>query len=168
MFHDYQRHQQELHAGEPHLCWNFPNSVWSSITVNCGPQSTTDPHTDAANRPDGWCSILALGRYNYRLGGHLVLPDLKLVLEFPPGCVVFIPSALLVHYNCPIQPQETRYSITQFTAGGLFRWVANGFQTQSTFLSCASSSELTKWWEERKTRWMRGLQFFPIIKSPCM
>ncbi|KIY61385.1 hypothetical protein CYLTODRAFT_447726 [Cylindrobasidium torrendii FP15055 ss-10] len=43
------------------------------------------------------------------------------------GVTVFIPSALITHYNLPIAPGETRYSITQYSAGGLFRWVNNGF-----------------------------------------
>ncbi|KAE9387346.1 hypothetical protein BT96DRAFT_1080389, partial [Gymnopus androsaceus JB14] len=165
LYDRYKQHQDLLHAHEPHLRRNFPNSVWSSLTVNCGPQSTTNPHVDGSNVPDGWCPVLGVGTYNFRKGGHLVLPNLKLVLEFPPGCVIFLPSALLVHYNTPIQPGETRYSITQYTAGGLFRWVANGFQTQETFLCHASSAEKKKWWADRETRWVQGHQFFPRIIS---
>lgn len=157
------QHQNLLHAHEPQLCRNFPNSAWSSLTVNCGPQTTTDPHVDSANQPTSWCPIAALGPFNAQTGGQLVLPDLKLVIEFPPGCIIFLPSALLVHYNCPIQPGEKRYSITQYTAGGLFRWVANGFQTQEAFLACASISEQEAWWVNRERRWECGLKFFPVI-----
>ncbi|KAJ3804808.1 hypothetical protein EV368DRAFT_66071 [Lentinula lateritia] len=163
MYEDYRLHQEELHDKEPHLRRNFPNSIWSSLTVNCGPQSVTNPHVDGRNRPDGWCPVLSLGPFNHRLGGQLVLPDLKLVIEFPPGCVIFLPSALLVHYNCPIQAGERRYSITQYTAGGLFRWVANGFQTQEAFLARATAAEKKKWRLNRATRWEHGLRFFPVI-----
>ncbi|KAH7868548.1 uncharacterized protein C8R40DRAFT_1061804 [Lentinula edodes] len=121
MYEDYHLHQEELHDKELHLRCNFPNSVWSLLTVNCGPQSVTNPHVDGRNRPDGWCPVLSLGPFNHRLGGQLVI-------EFPPGCVIFLPSALLVHYNCPIQEGEHRYSITQYTAGGLFWWVKENEQ----------------------------------------
>lgn len=163
MYESYKRHQAELHAHETHLRRNFPNSVWSSVTVNMGPRTITHPHVDGANRPDGWCPVFPLGTFNPRTGGHLVLPDLKLVIEFPAGCVIFLPSSLLVHYNTPIQMHEKRYSITQYTAGGLFRWASNGFQTQDTFLAKASHEEKVKWLADRATRWERGLDFFPII-----
>ncbi|KIK50988.1 hypothetical protein GYMLUDRAFT_181959 [Collybiopsis luxurians FD-317 M1] len=163
MYEEYRSHQDILHAHEPHLQRNFCNSIWSSMTVNFGPQTVTDPHVDARNRPDGWCPILSGGNFNYRKGGQLVLPDLKLVIEFPPGCVIFLPSALLVHYNCPIQPGETRYSFTQYTAGGLIRWVENGFQTQDAMLSKLSVSEKKQWKESRRLRWSQGLRFFPVI-----
>ncbi|KAF9042688.1 hypothetical protein BDP27DRAFT_1347149 [Rhodocollybia butyracea] len=164
MYADYKQHQDVLHTHETHLRRNFVDSVWSSLTVNCGPRTETDPHVDCRNRPDGWCPVFALGLFNSRIGGHLVLPDLKLVLEFPSGCAIFLPSALLVHYNTAIQEGEHSYSLTQYTAGGLFRWVANGFQTQETFLTHALADVKAKWWQDRKTRWKRGLQFFPIVE----
>lgn len=163
MHEAYRQHQDILHSHECHLRQNFDNSVWSSMTVNFGPQTVTHPHVDHRNRPDGWCPILAGGNFDYQKGGQLVLPDLKLVIEFPPGCVIFLPSALLVHYNCPIQPHETRYSITQYTAGGLIRWVENGFQTQEVMLSKLTVQEKKIWQDDRKLRWERGLQFFPPV-----
>ncbi|KAF8877012.1 hypothetical protein CPB85DRAFT_1184797, partial [Mucidula mucida] len=128
MYDVYEEHQRRLHASNPRLRKNFVNSVFSCLTVNSGPRTVTDPHADSANRPDGWCGITCCGPFDYKRGGQLVLWDLKLVIDFPPGCTIFIPSALLVHSNCPIQPGERRYSMTQYTAGGLFRWAANGFQ----------------------------------------
>ncbi|KAJ3860342.1 hypothetical protein EV359DRAFT_75214 [Lentinula novae-zelandiae] len=145
MYKDYHQHQEELHDKEPHLRRNFPNSIWLLLTVNCGPQSVTNPHVDGCNRPDGWCPVLSLGPFNHWLGGQLVLPDLKLVIEFPPGCVIFLPSALF------------------YTAGGLFRWVANGFQTQEAFLARATAAEKKRWWLNHATQWEHGLCFFPVI-----
>ena len=59
----------------------------------------------------------------------MVLFDLGLIIEFPPGATILIPSAVFRHGNTPIQPGETRMSFTQFVAGGLFRWVKYGFKT---------------------------------------
>ncbi len=53
--------------------------------------------------------------------------------------------------------------MTQYTAGGLFRWVANGFQTQEKFWENASEEEHAQWLTDRATRWERGLALFPII-----
>ncbi|KAJ7937906.1 hypothetical protein B0H13DRAFT_1580401, partial [Mycena leptocephala] len=61
-------------------------------------------------------------------GGHLVLWDLKLVIRFPPGATILIPSAIVRHSNVPIRPDERRCSFTQYTAGGLFRWIRDGFK----------------------------------------
>ncbi|KAJ7620521.1 hypothetical protein DFH06DRAFT_1010638, partial [Mycena polygramma] len=37
--------------------------------------------------------------FDPNLGGHLILWDLNLVIRFPPGSSIFIPSALLRHSN---------------------------------------------------------------------
>ncbi|KAJ7234326.1 hypothetical protein B0H12DRAFT_989782, partial [Mycena haematopus] len=102
-------------------------SVFSTATFNFGPATVTFPHIDYRNLAWGWCAITVLGRFNPDRGGHLVLWDLKLIIRFPPGSTIFIPSAILRHSNTSIQPGETRFSFTQFTPAALFRWVYNGF-----------------------------------------
>ncbi|KAJ7673497.1 hypothetical protein B0H14DRAFT_2424000, partial [Mycena olivaceomarginata] len=47
-----------------------------------------------------------------------------LIIRFPAGCSVLIPSAVVTPSNTPIQAGEERYSIIQYSAGALFRWVA--------------------------------------------
>ena len=58
---------------------------------------------------------------------YLVLWDMGLVIEFPPGATILIPSATLRHSNVCLNPGDTRMSFTQYSAGGLFRWVDQGF-----------------------------------------
>ena len=108
---------------------NWPNTPWASTALNFGPQTVCCKHADYGNLAFGWCCITALGDYDYTQGGHLVLWDLKLVVEFPPGSTILIPSSAVHHSNTRIQPSERRYSFTQYTAGGLFRWRDNYFQT---------------------------------------
>ncbi|KAJ7078691.1 hypothetical protein B0H15DRAFT_954372 [Mycena belliarum] len=110
--------------------WRF--SAFAAATLNFGPMTVTLPHIDGLNLAWGWCAITALGSFNPDLGGHLVLWDLKLIIRFPPGSTILIPSAILRHSNVVIQPGEQRYSFTQFTAAGLFRWVDNGFKSDLT------------------------------------
>lgn len=101
-------------------------------SFNLGKQSVASPHTDHKNLAQGWCSITPLGSFNPKKGGHLVLWDFNLMIEFPPGSTALIPSALIKHSNTLLQSGETRYSIVQYAAGGLFRWVERGFMTDKT------------------------------------
>ena len=95
----------------------FPNSVFANFTANFGPETVCFDHKDTGNLPGGWCVITALEEFDPKLGGHLVLWDLNLVIEFPPGCSIMIPSAMLRHSNTCIQPGKLRYSFTQYSAG---------------------------------------------------
>jgi hypothetical protein len=122
---------EALHASQPELCFNFINSIYAAATFNTGPNTVTFNHKDAANYPGSWCSVTSLGDYDPTKGGHLYLCELELCVEFPPNCTVLLPSAGVRHGNTPIQPREKRFSITQYIAGGLMRWVAHGFRPAS-------------------------------------
>ncbi|KAJ8488860.1 hypothetical protein ONZ45_g13805 [Pleurotus djamor] len=131
----------------PHLKRTFEDSDFAAITINCGPHTVCKKHVDSANLAWGWCAITALGNYDHRRGGHLVLWDLRLVIEFPPGCTILIPSAVLHHSNTPIHTSETRYSVTQYTSGELFRWVHNGFKMKKD-ATPSPPAEVAKLWKE--------------------
>lgn len=103
--------------------------VFPSRSVNLGLRSTSCPHTDDKNLAQSWCSITPIGHFNAQKGGHLILWDLGLVIDFPAGSTALIPSALVLHSNTSIGDEETRFSIVQYAAGGLFRWVNNGLMT---------------------------------------
>lgn len=126
---------EALLAQDPDLKPAFPNSAWAAATFNFGPSTSCFKHIDSANLPFGWCGITALGEFNYKKGGHLVLWEARRAVEFPPGATVLIPSAAVTHSNTPIQRGECRYSFTQYTAGGIFRWVDQGFQTREEHLA---------------------------------
>ena len=115
----------------PQLCCNFNNSVFSTAAFNFGPNVWTFKHQDSANCLFGWCAIQALDHFDPKAGGHLILWDLKKVIEFPPGALILIPSATMTHSNVPVQPGNSRVSFTQYCAGGLFRYVDNGFRTEA-------------------------------------
>lgn len=79
------------------------------------------------------CAIHALGTYDPKKGGHLILWDWKLVIEFPPGCTILIPSAAVAHGNIAVGKGEVRKSVTQYCAGGLLRWFRYGCRTEEQF-----------------------------------
>ncbi|KAG6853118.1 hypothetical protein C0991_006763, partial [Blastosporella zonata] len=72
---------------------NYINSVFPAATYNLGPSTTCYVHTNDANLPFGICAITALGNYNPKLGSHLVFWDCGVIIEFPPGSTILIPSA---------------------------------------------------------------------------
>ncbi|KAF9049002.1 hypothetical protein BJ165DRAFT_1526387 [Panaeolus papilionaceus] len=152
-----------IHGKYPDLERPFLRSAFSATTYNMGPQTVCFPHTDLANLAYGWCAIVALGDYNPTLGGHLVLWECKLVVEFPPGSLVFIPSAIIAHSNTPIQPHEHRYSFTQYTAGGLFRWVDQEFKSQKDYQASKTKEELEKIDANLKNRWEEGMARLPCL-----
>jgi len=165
LYQYYVDHLRPLYAKYPRLKRNFLNSVFACATFNFGPTTCTFDHTDPGNLPFGWCAITALGKFDPTLGGHLVLWDLKLVIEFPPGCTILIPSAALRHSNTAIQQGETRYSFTQYTAGGLFRWVDQGYQTAYSYSAKLNKAQKLDEKARGEGRWKMGVGLFSTLNS---
>ncbi|KAJ7094755.1 hypothetical protein B0H15DRAFT_921728 [Mycena belliarum] len=164
LFLFYQAQMALLAAWKPSLRWNFVGSVFAACTFNFG-RAVTTTHADFANLVWGWCAITALGDFDPDRGGHLILWELRLVVRFPPGSMILIPSALVHHSNTPIGLHERRSSFTQYTAGGLFRWIRNGFRTEEDFAASASQAERDTRKAEDATRWEQGVQMFSKIDA---
>ncbi|TFK60097.1 hypothetical protein BDN72DRAFT_779849, partial [Pluteus cervinus] len=123
---------------------NFVNSIFPATSFNLGPQSVSLDHTDAGNVGYGLCALASLGNFDSTKGGHLVLFDLGLVVPFPPSTVALLPSGILRHGNTTIQDGEERYSIAQYCAGGLLRWVEYGYKTATTLTAKKSKKSKAK------------------------
>lgn len=134
--------------------------VFPCRSLNLGMQSISYPHTDEGNLAQSWCSVTPFGTFDSRTGGHIVLWDFGLVVEFPAGATILIPSALICHSNTSIQPGETRFSIIQYASGGLYRWVHNGFMSEEDWLAKASFAELETRRQEQKQRWKESVKMF--------
>lgn len=117
------------HCGEGGCQYN--NSVFPAASYNLGPATATIQYRDFNDFTGGWCAITSGGNYNPQLGGHLVISALRLVIEFPLGSTIEIPSALLDHPNVAVQPGEECFSFTQYCAGALFRWLDFGCRSES-------------------------------------
>ena len=133
LYEYYTSHLSELYKSNPALRPLFPSSIFAAVTYNFGPRTVCFKHLDFANLPFGWCSVTALGSFDPTRGGHLILWDCHLVIEFPPGSTILLPSAIVAHSNTRIAANETRYSFCQYTAGGIFRWVHNGCQKAAAY-----------------------------------
>ena len=143
---------------------NFANSIWPAATFNLGPRTITYAHRDSANLAFGWCAVTAFGRFNPKLGGHLILWDMKLVIEFPPGATILIPSATLKHSNTALQPGDLRKSFTQYCAGGLIRWEEQGCQTAAAFRA-ADKRGKDAFDQKSAERWEMGVSLFSTMEE---
>ncbi|KAK7008541.1 hypothetical protein R3P38DRAFT_3324663 [Favolaschia claudopus] len=170
LFDFYDTTLNDICAHDAELRRNLPRklSVFSTTTFNFGPVTVTLPHIDFRNLAWGWCAITALGDFDPDRGGHLVLWDLKLIIRFPPGATILIPSAILRHSNIKIQKGETRFSFTQYTPAGLFRWAYNGFRTDKDVDTSkqTSAAEHQRRKQDRARRWAEGIKMYSVWEGP--
>ncbi|KAK0449373.1 hypothetical protein EV421DRAFT_1889159 [Armillaria borealis] len=153
------------------LCRNFIECVWAAMTINFGPMACTDRHTDFLNLVQGMCAIWALGNFDEKKGSHLVLWDLKLIIEFPAGSCILLPSVLLKHSNLPIHKGESRCSFVMYSVAGLFRWVENGMWSNVDILTNGGEDARKAWMDQRAALPAHNVPSFPLweeLKRQCL
>jgi len=136
----------ELEQWDSGLQRPYKTMAFSAMTFNFGPDTCAVPHKDFKNLSFGWCSITSLGEFDATRGGHLVLWDLDIAIEFPAHSTVLIPSAILEHSNTAIQDGERRMSITQYNPAGIFEWIARDFQPKH--ITESVGKEPAEWWSK--------------------
>jgi hypothetical protein len=157
----YRERVQKIRKKMPHLTPNSSKTIFPSAAFNLR-KVCTFKHRDSQNCPFGWCAITALGSFDPKKGGHLVLSDLKLIIEFPPGSTILMPSATIEHYNIPVMEGEERASFTQYCAGNIFRYVDNGFRTDAA-LKVEDPALYEEMDKQKDTRWKMGLGLFSTM-----
>jgi hypothetical protein len=133
---------QTLKAKYPWLTLPFYASIWTSITVNFGPWSSTTEHRDVLNAAGVPCAIIAMGNFDPVKGGHLVLFDYRYAIEFPSGSVAHIISSSMRHANTPVATHEHRASVVQHMSGGLSRFIDSGYVTLRSLAGTALEAAL--------------------------
>jgi hypothetical protein len=134
-----------------------------TVAFNLGNRVATKSHIDSRNCPFGWCTITALGDFDASKGGHLVLWDFGIILEFPAGACVCLPSVLVTHSNISTNTNEIRMSFTQYCSGEIFRHIENGFTTDRRLGESDPAIMLFRK-EVRRTR-AEGLQMFSTVED---
>lgn len=142
----------------------FPRSIMPAAAFNLGERVATKRHIDSRNCPFGWCTITALGDFDESKGGHLILWELGLVLEFAAGACICLPSALIHHSNIPTDTNETRMSFTQYCPGEIFRYIENGFTTDRS-LEVSDPAIMLFRKTTRKNRVEEGYRMFSTMKD---
>lgn len=87
------------------------------------------------------------------------------MIEFPPGATILIPSATIRHSNTATHAGETRYSFTQYAAGGLFRWVDQDFLPSKAFREGLSTEDKPAVDSADAGRWEMGVGLFSTLDS---
>ncbi|KAJ6507641.1 hypothetical protein DFH09DRAFT_942850, partial [Mycena vulgaris] len=152
---------RELFARQPGLIHNFTNSIFPAVTFNCGPDAVTFSHVDFLNLSHGFCGISCGGSFDHTKGGHIHFRQWRIIVQFPSGASLLIPSGFVEHGNTPIQPGETRHSMTQYAAGGLFRWGAYGYQSAKALLAQEGGKARRDTFDgEPGSRWRWALDLF--------
>jgi hypothetical protein len=162
LYQYYREHDATLRRRYPNLCRPFAHSVFFCAAFNFRPNVWTFRHRDVLNLAFGWCAVQALGAFDHTKGGHLVLWDLKLVVEFPAGALILLPSATIAHSNVPVVPGDQRASFTQFSAGGIFRFVDNRCRTVEELLE-EDPEEYQRVMGLKASRWENGLNLFSTM-----
>jgi hypothetical protein len=164
LFRYYKEKLDPLFSNMPGLQRIFPAhiSVYPSAAFNFGPNVQTFKHRDIKNCPFGWCAIQALGNFDPTKGGHLVLWEARLVVEFPPGSLILIPSATITHSNTPVTAGDSRASFTQYAPGDLFRYVDYGFRLEKE-LKDEDPERFERVMKERVDNWRAGLDLLQKV-----
>lgn len=139
---------------------------FAATTANFGPQAWCRSHLDLKNLAYGLCCIAVFGKFNHQRGGHLILHELKVILEMRPGDIVFIPSAVVTHENIPIGAGETRQSLVFYSAGGLFRWVDAKGRSYKAW-AAADPVGFKRHQDEGEERWKQGWAKYTKYSPPA-
>ncbi|KAJ7829913.1 hypothetical protein B0H13DRAFT_1655419 [Mycena leptocephala] len=139
------------------------SSIFSAATFELGgPHRQTYAGLPDRHQPGTWSILTSLGNYAPMVGGHIILWDLGLVVSFPAGSSILIPTSVLRYSFVRVRPGERRYSLIQWAGAGIFRWFLNGRHTDIEFATNAT-------WEEHEARESRrlaahaaALEDFPI------
>lgn len=135
----------DLRAHYPDINFPIPGSSYPAVTFNFDGHAVCNDHTDHGNATGVWCHIYTCGNFDHKRGGHIKFPALKLVVEFPSGSSVLIPSATLIHGNTPIAAGEVRYSFVQYCAGGLLRHARYRFRTEKELRELQRAGKCDDW-----------------------
>lgn len=95
---------------------------FASVTFDFGSSQSCDIYLDLCSFHPGICALTAGGDYDSTAGGHLVLKELKLLVEIPPCTTVLFAPAMIAYDHVAVGNGERRVSMTHSTAGNLLAW----------------------------------------------
>ncbi|KAJ6449414.1 hypothetical protein C8R47DRAFT_1084721 [Mycena vitilis] len=146
-----QAQKEEFLKRYPEAMYPSDTSVYSAATFDFGaPRRTANP--TATKPPLGACLK----------GGHIILWDLGLVITFPAGASILIPTGLVRYSFVRVRPGESRYSLLQWAGAGMGRWFENGQRTDADFGARATREEHDTREAQRRTSNATALDAFPI------
>ncbi|KAJ7916472.1 hypothetical protein B0H13DRAFT_1609353, partial [Mycena leptocephala] len=142
----YVRHTKDvLMANDPTLRDNCTGGAFPAVEFFLG-SDESPPTLHDLDMMWSWRALTALGEYNARWGGELILWDEKKIFKFPPGATFLFPGRLIRYSFTQVRCSfSSEYSFGQYAHAGLFRYVENGFMSEANF-------EATAWKLQREAR----------------
>jgi hypothetical protein len=103
------------------------------------------------------------GNFDPTKGGHMVIYEMGLIIEFPAGTNITLCSASMTHYNLPLgdPANESRSSFTQYFAGGLDRHIAYGYRLEVDL----DMSDRRNFAALAEARWKDALSRFSTVET---
>ncbi|KAJ7128206.1 hypothetical protein C8R43DRAFT_836004, partial [Mycena crocata] len=116
---------------DPRALYPNDSTVYSAAIIELGGPHRREIAPGIADRFEAasWSVLHALGKYKSPSGGHVIFWDLGLVVAFPAGASILIPTGLIWYSFVKVREGETRYSILQYAGSGIGRWFQNGQRT---------------------------------------
>lgn len=135
--------------------------VFASLTINLGGQTATTKHRDHLNFGFGECVVIPFGEYDHEESARLCvrLGDEDYEFELPEGVPMFLPSALLTHWNTRVQPKDRRGSLVLWMPGALIRW----FRLGGRNLKDMTKQEQDEWRAGVKARVAEWLKLYTQV-----
>jgi hypothetical protein len=165
-FHSLRTQKEAFLRHDANALYPTDSSVFSAATFELG-----SPHcrTFTAEIPDRqsagtWSILTALGMYSALHGGHVIFWDLGLVVAFPPGASILVPS--IIRYSfVRVRPGERRYALLQWAGSGISRWFQNGRRTDIDFAVHATREQHAVREERRSQAHAASVDEFPIASE---
>ncbi|KZS86682.1 hypothetical protein SISNIDRAFT_420624 [Sistotremastrum niveocremeum HHB9708] len=150
----------ELH--QDYCKWNpklhliAPQCPFTAVSLNIGPYAVCHRHVDFLNTVAGMCLVFVFGEFSAKQSAHLILFEAELLMEAPHGSIIFLPSAALSHGNINLLFGDSRFVLTMYLPGGLFRFRDCGFRTKTEMQASNGSVPPVsrKVWEEGLSRFL--------------
>ncbi|KAJ7483692.1 hypothetical protein B0H11DRAFT_1723218, partial [Mycena galericulata] len=149
---------------DPTLCDNITGGAYPSVEFYLGsPESP--PRLDDLDMMWAWRALTALGVYNPRWGGELILWDEKKVIQFPPGATFLFPAAFMRYSFTQVRMLERQYAFSQYAQAGLFRYIDNGFKSEMNFEATAWRAEYESRERAKDARVVRALGMYSLVNE---
>ncbi|KAK7054023.1 hypothetical protein R3P38DRAFT_2381946, partial [Favolaschia claudopus] len=160
--------KEDFLAFHPSAFYPCEASVFSAATVELGgPHRTRSdwrghiPPFEAAV----WSILTAAGTYRSIYGGHLIVWDLGLVIQFPAGSSILVPTGIVRYSFVEVRPGEDRFSILQWAGSGVRRFVENGYKTDIDFAREASEEQHNMREDRRTESHLVASELFPLPRD---
>ncbi|KAJ6503463.1 hypothetical protein C8R47DRAFT_969210 [Mycena vitilis] len=111
----------------------------------------------------GWRALTALGNYDSRYGGDIILWDDGFIIRFPPGATILLPAAIMRYSFVNVRPGEKQYAFSQYSPGGLYRYITNGYVNDATFENDAGPREMEAVKRARGRRFEAAMKMYSTI-----